>query len=178
MASSCWKSVLDSFSSSTWIIDGGLYWSFPSSDPLGERSCCSVFSEDISEDRCFSLPEQVNQIGGYIQVFIPQCNQSVTLVSLPTFRPLSSALLMFCHSVLEQLLVISGSKGFSKSLRSGPPRAMRPRAASSAVRSRGHTTARAVAAGLPFTGSSPSPPIFRPRGGGARPARTQGREAR
>lgn len=50
-------------------------------------------------------------------------------------------------------------------LRSAPPRATRPRAASSAVRSRGHTTARAVAAGPEPASLLPARPLPRPSSG-------------
>lgn len=53
------------------------------------------------------------------------------------------------------------------------PRDEAPRSVLRAVEPRAHDRAGSgcrPGASLPFTGSSPSPPIFRPRGGGARPA--------
>lgn len=61
-----------------------------------------------------TYPEQVNQICGYTQqLFIPQCNSSITLFLLPTQAKLVW-IHFLCPSILEQLLVIPGSKGFSK----------------------------------------------------------------
>lgn len=60
-----------------------------------------------------TYPEQVNQIYGYTQqLFIPQCNPSITLFLLPTQANLVWVFFL-CPSILEQLLVIPGSKGFS-----------------------------------------------------------------
>lgn len=53
-----------------------------------ERLYCFLCFKNISGDRRSSLPEQVNQIGGFTQeLFSPQCNRSRMLFSLSVFRP-------------------------------------------------------------------------------------------